>query len=422
MKKINISLVLVIFIFFSFSSTSIFVSADNDYWYRVWGGNGYDKCVDIALDSSNNIYLGGIFEMISDSGSYSTLCLVKYDNTGIYQWNQTIGSSYRGGVITIDSSDNIYLGGEIYNQNSSTHDFILVKYDPSGNYQWNKTWDSGKNDVCYAIALDSLENIYLAGSTFTAPNNEEFCLIKYDHMGNYKWNRTWGGLSNDICWAIALDSSDNIYLAGNTQSYGAGNYDIYLVKFNITGDIQWNRTWGSPDGDFCHAIVLDASENIYLAGTSYSEGYSDISLVKYDKLGNYQWNRTWGGGTSFENCNSILIDPSENLYLAGAKGDQYCVVVYDINGTFHWAKSAKFYEGGMATGLVRDINGNIYIGGIVFKNTASRDEFLLIKNLHLFPYQISGYNIIFLTTIIGILSFVILLKTNLFKNKKIKRR
>jgi hypothetical protein len=421
MKKNNICLILVIFILFSFSSTSIFVCADNDYWYRVWGGNGRDECVDIALDSSNNIYLGGIFEILSDSGSSSTLCLVKYDNMGNYQWNQTIGNSYRGGIITIDSSDNIFLAGEIYNQNSSTHDFILVKYDPSGNYQWNKTWDSGKNDVCYAIALDSLENIYLAGSSMTGPNNEDFCLVKYDNLGNYQWNKTWGGPYNDIFWSIALDSSDNIYLAGDTQSYGAGGSDMCLVNINSTGDFQWNKTWGSNEGDHCQAIVLDASGNIYLAGSSYREGSSDLSLVKYDSLGNYQWNRTWGGKISDEDCNSMLIDPSENLYLAGTKGDQYCVVVYGTNGTFLWAKSLKFYQGGIATGIVRDFNGNIYLGGFIDKNRASRDEFLLIKNLHLFPdLQISGYSIFLLTMIIGIISFVILRKTKILKIERQK--
>ena len=422
MKKIIICLFLTAFIFFSFNLTLKFVSADNDYWYRVWGGNGHDEGVGIALDSSNNIYLGGVLEMFSDPWSHNALCLVKYDNTGNYQWNKTInGTSYRGGAITIDSSDNIFLAGEIYNPNSSTFDFILIKIDPSGNYQWNKTWDSGNDDVCYAIALDSLENIYLAGSSFTEPNNEDFCLVKYDKLGNYQWNRTWGGTYNDRYTAIALDSLNNVFLGGVTLSFGAGFYDMCLMNFNSTGDFQWYKTWGSPDADFCQAIVLDASENIYLTGISYSEGYSDFSLIKYDKLGNYQWNRTWGGGNSFEDCYSMLIDPSENLYLAGTKGDQYCIVVYDTNGTFQWTKSLKIGKGGYATGVVRDINGNIYIGGIVFTNTASANDFLLIKNLHLFPdQQISGYNIFLLTMIIGILSFVILLKTNLLRNKKIK--
>ncbi len=419
MKKIIKIIISFIFISLTFNFTLVCGSANNDKWYRVWGGNGDDSCYAIDSDSSSNIYLGGTFQVISDSGSSSTLCLVKFDNTGTYQWNKTFGFSYRGGLIAVDSSDNIFLAGEIYNQNSSTHDFVLAKYDPSGNYQWNQTWDSGYNDVCYTMALDSHENVYLAGSSMIGPDNEDFCLVKYDYLGNYQWNKTWGGLYNDICWAIALDSSDNIFLAGNTGSYGAGSFDMGLVKFNSTGDFQWNKTWGSDSGDFCKAIVLDASENIYLAGSSYSEGYSDISLVKYDKFGNYQWNRTWGGGTSFENCYSMLIDPSGNLYLAGSKGIQHCVVVYDTNGTFHWAKSLIFYQGGIATGMVRDINGNIYVGGYVYKNIASRDEFLLIKNLHLFPdQQINGYNVFLFTIMIGVLLFVIVLRFKYKENKK----
>ena len=66
MKKIIIYLFLTAFIFFSFNLTSKFVSTDNDYWYRVWGGNGHDECIGIALDSSNNVYLGGTLEMFSD--------------------------------------------------------------------------------------------------------------------------------------------------------------------------------------------------------------------------------------------------------------------------------------------------------------------------------------------------------------------
>jgi hypothetical protein len=413
MKKINICVVLAIFMFFSFSFTSMFVTADSDYWYRTWGGNGDDHCVDIKLDSSNNIYLGGITQVIGDSGYHYAMCLVKYDNMGNYQWNKTIKStSNRGGVLTIDSSDNIFLSGEIYNLNSSTYDFIVIKFDSSGNYQWNKTWDSGNDDVCYSIALDSLENIYLAGSTYTAPNNEDFCLVKYDKFGNYQWNRTWGGNYNDRYRAIALDSSNNVFVAGDTESFGGS----CLVKYNNTGDFQWNKTWGSSNH---RAIVLDPLENIYIAGSSFSEGYSDFFLVKYDKFGNYQWNRTWGGRNSFEFCHSMLIDPLGSLYLAGSTGDQYCLVVYDTNGNIQWSKSLKFYNGGIATGLVRDINDNVYVGGFVYKNIASRDDFLLIKNPQLFPdQQISGYSIFLLTTIIGIISLVILRKTKILKMEK----
>jgi len=97
-----------------------------------------------------------------------------------------------------------------------------------------------------------------------------------------EWSRTWGGNYFDSGNAIALDSSDNIYIAGQTESFGAGSFDIFLVKYDGSGVQQWNRTWGGSADDYCYAIALDSSKNIYLTGSTYSfgAGSSDMCLVK----------------------------------------------------------------------------------------------------------------------------------------------
>jgi len=98
----------------------------------------------------------------------------------------------------------------------------------------------------------------------------------------HDWNRTWGGSDRDIGYAMALDSSENIYVAGHTSSFGAGNYDMCLVKYNSLGVQQWNRTWHGGGEDYCLAITLDSSNNIYLAGETepFGAGNYEISLVK----------------------------------------------------------------------------------------------------------------------------------------------
>jgi hypothetical protein len=191
-----------------------------------------------------------------------------------------------------------------------------------------------------------------------------------------------------------------------------------LVKYNNTGDFQWYKTWGDSDGQFCRAIVFDTLENLYLAGSNYNAGSPDFCLIKYNESGFFQWSRNWGG-ESFDSCESILIDPSEHLYLAGTKGDKYSIVVYDTNGSLQWSKSRKIYEGGVGSKIIRDIDGNNYIGACVNLDTASNMDFLLIKNLHLLPdQQISGYNIYLFTIMIGIFLFVIILKFKHLENKK----
>ncbi|GAH84418.1 unnamed protein product, partial [marine sediment metagenome] len=81
---------------------------------------------------------------------------------------------------------------------------------------------------------------------------------------------------------IELDSEDNIYIAGRTESFGAGLYDIFLLKYNSTGDFQGEFIWGGTDMESLSGIALDSSENIHLTGNtlSFGAGNSDIFLIK----------------------------------------------------------------------------------------------------------------------------------------------
>lgn len=134
----------------------------------------------------------------------------------------------------------------------------------------------------------------------------------------YEWYRTWGTNTSDIALHVALDSSDNIYLAGLTDSYGEGSFDIALVKFSSFGELQWNITWGGIYGDKGYGVAVDLSDNIYLTGGTDSSGVGDLDmvLVKYDVNGVCQCNHTWGGNNS-DKASGIAVDSSDNTYLAG---------------------------------------------------------------------------------------------------------
>jgi len=101
-------------------------------------------------------------------------------------------------------------------------------------------------------------------------------------MGELQWNYTWAGTADDWVNDLALDSSDNLYLAGYTKSFGALGNDICLLKYNPTGSLQWNYTWGTAGHDYSYAIGLDSSENIYLAGEIDTGLYTDVYIVKFE--------------------------------------------------------------------------------------------------------------------------------------------
>ena len=102
----------------------------------------------------------------------------------------------------------------------------------SENFIWHKTWGDLWDDHGDDIAIDTLDNIYVVGYTTTVLGDKDIVLLKFDLDGILQWERIWGG-SGDIDYILGLfvDSSNNIYATGETNSYGAGNRDIVLLKY-----------------------------------------------------------------------------------------------------------------------------------------------------------------------------------------------
>ncbi len=395
-------------------------SSNVDSWYRTWGGVNNDGAKAIALDLSGNIYIAGY----TNSYGGIDMALVKFDSSGVLQWNVTWGggSIDEAYAIALDSLDNIYLAGRTNSYGVGWMDLCLVKFDNSGIFQWYRTWGGYMDEVAYEIALDSSDNIYLAGQT-NAPGWADFVLLKYDNSGNYQWNRTWSG-SGATANAIALDPSDNVYLAGYTSSNGAGEIDSCLVKYDSSGVFQWYRTWGGSDGDAPKAITLDSSNNIYLAGYtfSYGAGGKDMSLVKYDSSGVFQWYRTWGG-SGFDGANAIALDSSDNVYLAGfGKGTRDMVLVkYNSSGDYQWYRTwgGSSYENAYAIAL--DSSDNIYLAGCTYSFGAGNEDMVLVKNPEASEASkspsIQSYNLFILISITCVIS-VILVMSRKLRHKK----
>ncbi|GAI98748.1 unnamed protein product [marine sediment metagenome] len=115
----------------------------------------------------------------------------------------------------------------------------------SNNEYWSKTWGTAGNEWASSIAVDSMDNIYIGSYTnYTENGTYDTCLIKYNNSGIYEWNQTWGGEWDENALDMAIDSSDNIYLTGYTMSYGTGLFDIFLLKYNNSGQLEWFETYG----------------------------------------------------------------------------------------------------------------------------------------------------------------------------------
>jgi len=296
-------------------------SSGVEQWTRKfnWGWPYPDYGKDVAVDSSGYICIVGNSKDYSTK--YASIILIKYNNAGglhdsVVSCSST--SQYAYGL-AIDSSDNIYVGGVQYNSETSSFDILLVKYNSSLTKEWSKTWGGGSDDYGWGVTVDSSDDIYVVGHTYSfGVGGSDMCLVKYNSSGVLLWDKIWGGSDYDYGWGVAVDSSDNIYVTGDTNSSGFGSEDMCLVKYNSSGVLLWSQTWGRSDLDTGYGVTVDSSDNIYVVGHTYSFGVggSDMCLVKYDSSGTQLWHKTWGG-SDYDYGWGVAVDSSDNIYVTG---------------------------------------------------------------------------------------------------------
>ncbi|KYH36575.1 MAG: hypothetical protein AYL28_006240, partial [Candidatus Bathyarchaeota archaeon B23] len=122
-------------------------------------------------------------------------------------------------------------------------------------------------------------------------------LIRIDEEGEILWSAIYGGEDDD--WLFSVQEAQGGYiLAGSTGSYGAGDYDYWLMKVDEEGRILWNRTYGGPGREIAWEVTRTRDGGYILIGgtTSYGAGEWDVWLLKTDGEGEPQWNETYGGG------------------------------------------------------------------------------------------------------------------------------
>ena len=359
-------------------------SSGTQLWNRTWGGVYDDTIYGIELDPLGNIYISGL--TTANPGTDIDMVLVKYNSFGTQLWNRTFGGGLddRGYEMAIDSTGNVYQGGWGLSYGPGGADMYLVKYSSSGTQQWNRTWGGGATEYCNNLEVDSLDNIYITGITYSFGAGGDIFLVKYNSSGVQQWNRTWGGSGADGSSMITTDSSNNIYVSGTTQSFGAVGIDMILIKYNSSGAKLWNSTWGGSNDDTVHGFAIDASGNIYTTGETWSfSANSDIFLNKFNSSGVLQWNAICGAGGVRDRGLGVVISSSESVYVAGHVGGtgnyDMALVQYDGSGVQQWNHTwggslIDSYEA-----LTLDLDGNIYLTGYTASFGAGNNDIILVK-------------------------------------------
>jgi hypothetical protein len=259
----------------------------------------------------------------------------------------------------------------------------------SGTRQMGTTGD----DDGWGAAVDPCGRVYTVGWTggdLGAANAGllDLVLIQHDGDGLWGWTRQDGTAVSDAAYAVAVDPSGDITIAGITAgdlagSGNAGGNDLFVAKYDSAGNQVWLNQIGTAGNESAYRLTVDGNGNAYVAGwtdgsfTGYTNaGLDDLFVVKYDSSGVYQWTRQLGTA-SIDQAWGAAVDGNGNVYVAGytegdldgagsgtnAGGADLFLLAYDPSGALQWTRQVGTSGADAATDIAVDGADRIYLTG-----------------------------------------------------------
>ena len=292
-------------------SRDIFIVKYNSFGNVVWaksvGGTGDDEGNGIATDSVENVYVTGYFyspsiyigtDTLINMG-YHNVITIKSDSSGNVIWAKSFGGSSvdEGFGITANTRGDIFVTGNFQSPsiilgvdtltNTGSYNVFVVKFNSLGNIVWAKSAQGSGGDHGNSAASDKNCNVFVTGTfgsssikfgniTLINSGSVDVFIVKYDSIGVVIWAKSQGGVNWEWANHVTTDINGNAYISGwfsspildfgNNSLINNGSDDIFIAKYNPSGDVIWARSAGGSGSDEGRSVAIDFAGNIYVTG------------------------------------------------------------------------------------------------------------------------------------------------------------
>lgn len=360
---------------------------DSLLWCRTYGGNTLDYAITIQQTTDEGYVTAGYTNSFGAGGE--DVFVIKTSANGSMCWSRTYGGSEddRGRSIQQTEDGGYILAGVTGYGFTGWGDVYLVKIDSAGDILWSRSYGGSHLEEAYSVRQTADRGYIVAGVTGSfGPGGSGVYLTKTDSLGETLWSRTYGGGSYEFGYSVQQTRDGGYIVTGRTASFGAGDFDVYLIRTDSTGDTLWTRTYGGSgyDDGFFVEQTTDGGYIIVGETQSFGAGDGDIYLVKTDSLGNAIWSRAYGGsgrdwGSSVHETaygGYILTGVTESF---GAGYEDVLVIKTQADGGVCWGRHYGGSHNDLGRSLQQTTDGGYIVAGMTWSFGAGDFDLMLTK-------------------------------------------
>jgi uncharacterized delta-60 repeat protein len=342
-------------------------------WTKTYGGDLYDVTISSQQTSDGGYILAGWTESFGVVDF--DVWVLKLDSFGLIEWERTYGGSEDDWAFFIQqTSDGGYIvAGCTESFGAGLWDYWVLKLESDGDIEWEKTYGTADDYESPRSIQQTSDGGYIVGGWINKDPNTyyyDYWILKLESDGDIEWEKTYGGAYDDLALSLQQTSDGGYIVAGRSDSFNAGDLDIWILKLESDGDIEWQKTYGGSSSEYARSIRQTSDGGYIVAGWTYSFGAGkwDYWVLKLESDGDIEWHKAYGG--TDDDLGRFIQETSDGGYIVagwsrsfpggGPVTSDVWVLKLFSNGNIEWE---RIYRGTSvdSTGSVQETSDGGYI-------------------------------------------------------------
>jgi len=266
------------------------------------------------------------------------------------------------------------VGGMTGSFGAGAQDLWILKFDAEGTIDWQKSYGGNRRDGYYWVSIRQTNDggyIVLTDTESFGAGGRDIWILKIYQNGDVEWQKTYGSSDNENPGSIRQTSDGGYIVAASMRGSSSPRYDFWVLKLFPNGEIEWQQTYGGGDDDYADAVEQTADGGYIVSG---STGYGSYGcwLLKLSPTGQMEWRKIYGTQERWYNYDVQVQQTNDGGYIVCDFTDRFGSGLYDFlimklfsDGTIEWQKTYGGSSEDMQPYAIHQTqDGGYIVGGI----------------------------------------------------------